>query len=91
MKARMVRTAYRFASVMFSPTPPPIVFLARMPRRADERLEPIAAMKPTHVNESSCGERTKMTSSVGLARGARMDGPSPDWLAASRDFSSVAV
>ena len=63
--ARIVSTAYRLASVMFSPTPPPIVFLARMPRRAEERFEPIAAMKPTHVKESSLSEARATPPTIG--------------------------
>merc|ERR1719453_2537220 len=65
MNARIVRTPYRLASDMFSPTPPPIVFFARMPRSAEERFEPIAAMKPTHVKESSLREARATPPTIG--------------------------
>ena len=52
----MARTAYVLASSMFLPMPSPIVFLARMPRSAEETLETTAAMKPSHVKESSLRE-----------------------------------
>ena len=50
---------------MFSPTPPPIVFFARIPRRADEMFEPIAAMKPTQVKESSLSEARATPPTIG--------------------------
>lgn len=53
MKAIIVSTAYRLTSFMFSPIPELMVFLARMPRNAEETLESMAAKKPSQVNESS--------------------------------------
>ena len=63
--ARIVRTAYRFASVMFSPTFPPIVFFARIARSADETFERIAAQNPSHVNESSLSEASATPPTIG--------------------------
>merc|ERR1719331_1456460 len=42
-----------------------MVFLARMARSADDRLEPMAAMKPTHVNESSLSDASATPPTMG--------------------------
>ena len=63
--ARIVSTAYRLASVMFSPTPLFIVFFARIARSADETFERIAAQNPSHVNESSLSEASATPPTIG--------------------------
>jgi hypothetical protein len=38
-----------------------------MARRAEERLEPIAAMKPTHVKESSLSDARATPPTMGMS------------------------
>lgn len=63
--ASTVRTAYKLAGVMLSPTGLPICFFPMMPRSADAVLDPIAFPNATHEKDSSLRDASDTPAMMG--------------------------